>query len=175
MEINQISFQPEDYVAYGSAGVCRIISCETRAFDGIHEETYYKLSPLDGTHSTYYVPVDRASERLRPLLSQEEIYSLIDAMPETEEKEWCCDSRERRGIFHDIMQSDDYKQMLGMMRMLHCQQERKRSAGRKLSSADEAVMHAAENRMYQEFGIVLGIRPDQVHDFICCRLAANHS
>lgn len=172
MEINKITYHPDDYVSYGSSGVCRIISCESRSFDGIHEETYYKLSPVDGTHSTYYVPVDRAEERLRPLLSKEEVYSIIDQIPYAKEEEWCCDSRERRGIFHDILQSDDYTKMLQMMHMLHCQQERKRSSGRRLSTADEAAMHAAESRMYHEFGIVLGIQPEQVHEFICSRLAA---
>ncbi len=175
MEISEINYQPNDYVSYGSSGVCRIISRESRSFDGEHEEMYYKLSPIDGTHSTYYVPVGRAAERLRPLLSKEEIYSLIDDMPQEEEKEWCSDNRERRGIFQDILHSDDYTRMIHMMRMLHCQQERKRSTGHRLSSADEAAMHAVENRMYQEFGIVLGIQPEQVHEFIRSRIAAHQA
>jgi hypothetical protein len=33
-------------------------------------------------------------------------------------------------------------------------------------------MHAAENRMYQEFGIVLDIQPEQVHSFIMKRMDA---
>ncbi len=175
METSKTAYQPDDYVCYGSSGVCRIISCENRAFDGEHEETYYKLSPVDGTHSTYYIPVDRASERLRPLMSKDEIYSLIDQMPQTEETEWCGDSRERRGMFQHILHSDNCREIIQMMRMLYCQQERKRSSGRKLSSADEAAMHAAEHRLYQEFGIVLGIAPEQVHEFICSRLEAQQA
>lgn len=163
-------FQPNEYVSYGSSGVCQVVALENRSFDGEHEEAYYKLRPMDGSHSTYYVPVERAPERLRRLLTKDQIYSLIDEMAKGTEQEWCSDSRERRGIFQSILHSDNYREMIQMMRTLHQQQERKRSTGHKLAAADEAAMHAAESRMYQEFGIVLNIKPDQVHSFIVNRL-----
>lgn len=163
-------FQPNEYVSYGSSGVCQVVSLENRSFDGEHEEVYYKLHPIDGTHSTYYVPVERAAERLRRLLTKDQIYNLIDEMAKETEQEWCSNSRERRGIFQSILHSDDYREMIQMMRTLHQQQERKRSTGHKLAAADEAAMRAAESRMYQEFGIVLDIKPDQVHGFILNRL-----
>ena len=87
-----------------------------------------------------------------------------------EETEWCSNSRERRGIFQNILHGDDYREMIQMMRSLYHQQERKRKTGHRLSSADVAAMHAAENRMYQEFGVVLNIRPEQVHNFILKRM-----
>ena len=124
------------------------------------------------SNSTFYVPIDRAAERLRPLLTKEQIYQLIDEMAEgkLEETEWCSNSRERRGIFQNILHGDDYREMIQMMRSLYHQQERKRKTGHRLSSADVAAMHAAENRMYQEFGVVLNIRPEQVHNFILKRM-----
>ena len=88
------------------------------------------------------------------------------------ETEWCSNSRERRGIFQNILHSDDYREMIQMMRSLHQQQERKRRSGHRLAAADEAAMHAAETRMYQEFGIVLNIRPEEVHNFIVNRMDA---
>lgn len=115
--------------------------------------------------------MSRAAERLRPLLTKEEIYQLIDEMAENQEQEWCSDSRERCGIFQGILRSDDYQKIIQMMCTLHHQQEHKRSTGHKLAAADEAAMHAAETRMYQEFGIVLNIQPDQVHHFILDRLS----
>ncbi|MCD7959294.1 MAG: hypothetical protein LUF89_07385 [Ruminococcus sp.] len=127
---------------------------------------------MDGSHSVYYVPVERASERLRPLLTEDEIYHIIDEMAEKKEVKWCSDSRERRSIFQEILHNDNYEEMIDMMRSLHTQQERKRRTGHKLGAADEAAMHAAESRMYQEFGIVLNIKPEQVHSFIVKRLAA---
>ena len=80
-----------EYVSYGTSGVCKIESLEQRSFDGEHEESYYKLRPLDNSNSTFYVPIDRAAERLRPLLTKEQIYQLIDEMAEgkLEETEWC--------------------------------------------------------------------------------------
>lgn len=144
------------------------MSVEQRSFDGEHEESYYKLRPVGNGNSTYYVPVERAADRLRPLLTKEQIYGLIDEMADVDfsETEWCSNSRERRGIFQNILHSDDYKEMMQMMHTLYQQQERKRRSGHRLAAADEAAMHAAENRMYQEFGIVLDIQPEQVHSLL---------
>ncbi len=167
----KLQFRPDDYVSYGSSGVCRVMGKETCSLHDDEEETYYKLCPVDGTHSTYYIPVKSAGKRLRPLLTKEEIYRLIDEMADQKEQAWCNNSHERRDIFQGILHSDDYRQIIQMMRTLHQQKERKRSTGHKLAAADEAVMRTAETRMYQEFGIVLGIRPDQVHDFIMNRLS----
>lgn len=167
-------YAPDEYVSYGTSGVCQIVSLESRSFDGEHEALYYKLRPLDNSHSTYYVPAERAAEKLRPLLTKDQICELIDEMADADfsETEWCSNSRERRGIFQNILHSDDYREMIQMMRSLHQQQERKRRNGHRLSAADEAAMHAAETRMYQEFGIVLHIQPDEVHHFILNRIDA---
>ncbi len=169
-------FQPGQYVSYSGFGVCKIVALENRTFDGIHEETYYKLCPLDNSHSTYYIPFSRANERIRPLLTKEQIYTLIDemALEKDDNSQWCDNSRQRRGIFQSILHNDDYREMIQMMRSLHQQAEKKRSSGRRLSAADEAAMHSAESRLYQEFGIVLHIQPDQVHNFIKDRIAGSN-
>ena len=155
-------YTPNEYVSYGTSGVCQIVSVEQRSFDGEHEESYYKLRPVGNGNSTYYVPVERAADRLRPLLTKEQIYGLIDEMADVDFSE----------IFQNILHSDDYKEMMQMMHTLYQQQERKRRSGHRLAAADEAAMHAAENRMYQEFGIVLDIQPEQVHSFIMKRMDA---
>ena len=53
------------------------MSVEQRSFDGEHEESYYKLRPVGNGNSTYYVPVERAADRLRPLLTKEQIYEAV--------------------------------------------------------------------------------------------------
>lgn len=107
-------YAPDEYVSYGTSGVCQIVSLENRSFDGEHEALYYKLRPLDNSHSTYYVPAERAAEKLRPLLTREQICGLIDEMADEDfsETEWCSNSRERRGIFQNILHSDDYREMI---------------------------------------------------------------
>ena len=41
-------YTPNEYVSYGTSGVCQIVSVEQRSFDGEHEESYYK--PVSYTH-----------------------------------------------------------------------------------------------------------------------------
>ncbi len=170
----QIVYERGQLVSYGSFGVCEVIDRDNYALHGNDEdeETYYKLRPIHDNRCTYYVPLNRAPERLRPLLTKEQIYQLIDEEMATDNKteEWCTDSRKRRENFHDILHGDDYPAMIHMLQSLHLQRDRKRAAKRRLSSADEASMLEAEFRMYQEFCIVLGIPSNEVHRFIVERL-----
>lgn len=165
-------FQPEDLVSYGTFGVCKILCEEYCNFDEEHEENYWKLRPLDNNRSVYYVPVRTAQSKLRRLLTKEEIYDIIDDMADAGVIKWSNDSRERKGVFRDILQSNDYRQIFVMMHTIHLQQEKRRSAGRKLAAVDEGALHAAETRVYQEFGIVLHLEPSKVHEFIIERISA---
>jgi CarD family transcriptional regulator len=173
VKTRESDFSLNDLVAYGASGVCRIVAIESRSFDGEHYSDYYKLQPDGDNRSCYYVPIEQASQRMRPLLTKEEVYSLIDnhmASCSDTSGEWCKDNRKRRSLFQAVLHSDNYPNLITMMHTLHQQQERCRKNGKKLSNADEAIMHAAEKRMFQEFSIVLNLQPDQVDGFIRQRL-----
>lgn len=72
-------FNINDCVVYGSAGVCRLTGIEKQCFDGEHEMDYFILSPLHSSTSKYYLPVNKCSNKIRKLLTKDEIISLIDS------------------------------------------------------------------------------------------------
>ena len=166
-----MEFTIGEYVVYGTAGICVLEGTEKRSFDGINENEYYRLSPVYSKSSTYYIPASTVETKLRKLLSKDEIYAIIDNMPNIEPL-WYSDKNERKSIFSSVLKSDDYEKIICMIKSLHFRQTEQLSAGRKLSASDETALKSAENMMYQEFGIVLGIKPDDVRDFIVNRIDA---
>ncbi len=169
-----MNYAADDYVVYGTAGVCQIAGIETKSFDGVHEDKYCKLVPVQATGSTYYVPENTLDSKVRKLLSKDEIYTIIDNMPNIEPK-WCNDRNERKQIFNAVLKSDDYEKIICMIKSLHAQKEKRISGGKRLSSNDEKTMKLAENLMYQEFAMVLGIDKDDVLQFIIDRLENTNS
>jgi CarD family transcriptional regulator len=167
-----MQFEINEFVMYKFSGVCRIESIEKKCFDGVNEISYYKLKPLDNNRSSCYIPVENSQGKIRRLLSEEEVYSIIDSMPE-EHEIWCDDSRERKAMFSRILKSDDYKIIVGMIKALHQHQAANCEKGKRLSGSDEAALNNAEKIMYQEFAVVLGIAPDEVEEKITNRIDDN--
>lgn len=164
-------FSIGEYVVYGSGEICRIAEKTERCFDGKNGREYCKLIPLDSVNSTYYVPADSMDSNVRKLLTKEQIYNIIDSMPEAEGI-WFNDKNTRREQFGAMLRSDDFSGIIGMMKSIY-EERRKRSAtGKQLIASDEKAFTAAENLINREFAIVLGINVSEVENFIHQRLAA---
>lgn len=170
-----MNYQIDDYVVYRSAGVCKVLSVEMQSPDGVAQILYYKLKPLGDPNSTYYIPVASADDKLRSLLSKEEVLSLIDTMPRSagdEEDVWSENRRERKEMYSQIMRGDDQRALVQMISSLYFRKQDSEARGKRFSSMDELAMKNAENLMLQEFGVVLGMEPDAVRGFISGRVQA---
>lgn len=161
-----MNFQVNDVVLYGTEGVCRISEITTQDFMGESTE-YYVLKPVYSTGSTVFVPVanETLTAKMRRILSPEEIYALIRAMPD-EELAWISDDGERRTRCREIVQAGDRRALVGLIKSLHLHGDRQRERGRKLHAADERFLREAEKILYEEFAHVLNIKRDEVLPFI---------
>ncbi len=167
-----MKFEKDEYVVYRNAGVCQIIAIETQNMDGEHEVLYYKLKPVNDQNSTYYLPVTTADEKLRKMLTESEVLSLIDSMPSFGENEvlWSDNRRERKEMYTRIMKSDDYMAVLQMISALYFKKQSAEQHGKRFSAMDEAAMKNAETLMLQEFGMVLKLDQEALRDFIDQRI-----
>ena len=105
---------------------------ESRCLDGVNQREYCILCPINSAGSTYYVPLDCAEDKLRELLTKEQVLGLIDGMRNAE-AEWCDDGNERKARQNEILSGSNYSKIIGMTRSLHSEKE-KRSAQGKSSS-----------------------------------------
>lgn len=161
-----------DMVVYKSAGVCRVIAEEEQTMDGVNYIDYYKLKPLADENSTYYIPVASADEKLRRLLHKDEVMELIDTMPRSadEAEMWSDNRRERKEMYTQILKGDDYSALVQLISSLYFKKQDQEAQGKRFSSMDENAMKNAENLMLQEFGVVLGMEPEAVRDYIAQRM-----
>ncbi|MDE7122500.1 MAG: hypothetical protein K2O42_10130 [Oscillospiraceae bacterium] len=163
-----MEFHQNDRVVYKSAGVCEVLGVETQSMDGENEVLYYKLKPVSDANSTYYIPVASEKEKLRKLLTKEQVIELINSMSrkEPEEEIWSDNRRERREIYTQILKGDDQKALVQLISSLYFRKQSSEAKGRRFSSMDETAMKNAENLMIQEFAAVLEMNPEEIRKLI---------
>ena len=155
-----------DTIVYGTQGVCRIDEVSRKNFSGKPVE-YYVLTPLDNSRSTIYVPVQNENlvGKMRRVLSAEEVYGIIQKMPE-EESEWIENENQRKEKYREILAKGDRLELVRMIKSLYQHQQEQLAKGKKFYVSDERFFHEAEKMLYEEFALVLHIKPEQVLPFI---------
>ena len=158
-------FCANDVVLYGVDGICRVAGKTMRTLAGRAAE-YYVLKPLSPENSTVYVPVDNAAlvERMRRLLTRDEVIRLIRSIPD-EDTIWIEDDARRRAVYGGIIEGSDRRELVRLIKTLYQRDRTMKESHRKLPTADERLMKEAEKRLYGEFAHVLSIDPGQVPPF----------
>lgn len=155
-----------DTVLYGSQGVCRIVGTDEKKIGGNKIE-YFVLKPVYDENSTVFVPSsnDNLMSKMRSVLSAEAIYQMIKAMPD-EDTIWIDDENERKQKYQKIISEGDRKKLVQLIKTLHLHKVSQQKKGRKLHQCDEGMLKQAEKLLYDEFALVLKIKPDEVLPFI---------
>lgn len=159
-------FNVNDTILYGTHGICKITDITEQKFNGSANK-YYILQPLHNASSTIYVPMDNEKllAKMRRILSEEEIYELIKAMPD-EETSWIENKNERNERFRSIMSSGNRTEIIKLIKVIYQHKEELKAIGKKLHASDEQFFKEAEKIIYDEFALVLNIRYEQVLPFI---------
>ncbi|TLG72134.1 CarD family transcriptional regulator [Culicoidibacter larvae] len=155
-------FKVKDIVIYTTEGLCKITEICSQDFNG-HSTDYYVLKPMLSNRPTIFVPVDNEQlvERIRPVLSADEVHKLIKAMPD-QETIWIENSNDRKKRYKEILSDSDHLELVSLIKTLYFYQEELQDSGKKLHLADKMFMEEAEKILYEEFAYVLDIEPSQL-------------
>ena len=154
------------YVLYGKTGVCLIK--EQIVMGG---GRYYVLSPISDPRSSVYVPCDNADlvARMRPLLTREEIDSLLSDADEVK-LAWLDDRNERGMLYRAVLGGGDRKELVRLLCCLMRTKQDRLAIGKRLSAMDETTLQECVRLVQEEFSMVLGIDTREVGSYIQERL-----
>lgn len=160
-------FQVNDVVVYGTQGVCKIVGTEEKAV-GRTKKTYFVLKPVNEKGSTIFAPMDNplVLNKMRRLLTKEQIHSLIDSMPE-ENAVWVENESERKELYKNILANGDHLELIQMIKSIYTHKMQREAEGKRLHMSDERFFRDAEQILYNEFQYVLDIgSKDALIDYI---------
>jgi CarD family transcriptional regulator len=168
-----IRYKVNDVVLYATHGVCEISEITEMDVRGTHC-TYYALKPLYYNNKcTIFVPVnsETLTEKMRQLLSIEEIHSLIKAMP-GKNTIWIEDETLRNKSYEKILDGGDRSELVKLIKTLHFHRQSQKGKNKSLRDTDKRFMKDAERMLYEEFAHVLKIESKQVLPFIIEQIEA---
>lgn len=161
-----------DKVMYGAAGVMTIVDIREEAIGDV-PRSYFVLRPtLARTDSFTFVPVDneRLVSSMRPLMTRDEVLSLIDSFDKVEPLRWIPENRARQDYFKRIMESGDRREMVAMIRAINDNAVRREAEGKKNFLSDENARIKAEKLLCSEFSVVLELPEEKVFELVKSRI-----
>ena len=164
-------FQKNDYIVYGSEGVCLVEDVRRIEFDRVEEKEYFVLRPVGKNSANVFVPSDSEVllARMRPVLSKEAIDATIDRI-RGKRLPWIEDRKRRSMLFRQIRTEMKSDKLLLMIACLYQKKEELLFQGKKLAFADADALSAAETLVNSEFSFSLGIDSKDVSAYIQNRL-----
>lgn len=163
-----MEFLKGQYVIYSGVEICCVGDIVKKNFDGEGDKDYIILNPLE-LSTTFYVPMAKADELIRPLLSKEKLLELIDKMiRQTESKK---SSSEIRNLnFHDALKDGDYESIIEIMNEIYCEKIHREKSGKQLFRTDRRNFELAKKLIDNEISVAFGIKPAEVEEFIESRV-----
>lgn len=159
-------FDKDEYVVYGSKGVCRITDITQMKMPGTPKDRmYYVLEPIQNTSSKVYLPVDNDKAVIRSIMTQEEAKALLDSIPEVEFLA-VPDEKKRELCYKEAMRSCSGHAWISMLKTLYSRRRERISMGKKITALDEKYMRAAEHELVDELSLSLELTQEEVEAYL---------
>ena len=157
------------YVVCGNKGVCTVQDITTLDISGVDKaKLYYILKPEYITASTVYVPVDHA-ESLREVLTRQQAEQLVHDIPEIAPLQ-IHNEKLAEQEYRNCMRTNDCTQWVRVIKTIYDRKQKRQQAGRKETAVDGRYFKLAEDSLYGELAIALGMERNQVCAYITDKL-----
>lgn len=159
-------FEKGGYIVYGTTGVCQIEDITTLHMNGADDQRlYYVMHPCFQKGNTIFTPVDSGKIPIRAVMTPEEARELVDAIPEIEEL-WEKNDKERERRYKEAIRGCNPREWIQIIKTSYQRRQQRLAQGKKATTVDERYFRTAEDRLYAELAIALGLSKDEIKDFI---------
>lgn len=132
---------------------------------------YYKLAPIYDDSLLINAPVEGFDELYRPILTKSEAEGLIDNIPEVD----CAEIENERVVeaaYKSLYDTQKHEDLVKIIKTTYLRAEEKLEKGLKRSEKDKVYFRKAEDSLYGELAISLGMSIDETRDYVVERVRA---
>ncbi|MBD5528623.1 MAG: CarD family transcriptional regulator [Lachnospiraceae bacterium] len=157
------------YVVCGNKGVCTVEDITTLDISGVDKaKLYYILKPQYISASTVYVPVENAAS-LREVLTREQAEQLVSEIPDIPPLK-IANEKMAEQEYRSSMRSNDSTEWIRVIKTIYGRRQKRLQAGRKETAVDGRYFKMAEDSLYGELAVALGVERSQVCAYIADKL-----
>ena len=163
-------FETGDYVVYGHTGICQVMGVTTMDMAGISKDRlYYILRPEGQAEGKIYTPVDNGKMVLRKVMTREEAEALIAEIPSIEILE-IDDEKRREERYKECIKSCECRELIRIIKTIYLRKQERISKGKKVTATDDRYLKMAEDNLYSEMSMLLGVPKSKMEQHICKQL-----
>lgn len=163
-------FAINEYVIYGSEGVCKVEAIGHPEISGLDKlKEYYTLLPVYRS-GRIYTPTD-SSIHMRRVVTRAQAQELIDSIKEISyELDVPKDVKQANIFYRNLVRSYECSKLISIIKYVFIKQREFSLIKRNMPAVDLKFLKIAEDMLYSEFGFALGIEPKDVKNYIvkCC-------
>lgn len=157
-------FEQDDYVVHNTMGVNRITEVLQETVNGKSVE-FYVLEPAFGGNMTLKIPAAGSEDKMRPILTREEVEELIAGIP-AQETIWIDEDKIRYEEFRACLKTGACENWVALIKTLNEKKDEREQMGKQLTRVDADVLKTAEKNLTTEIAVVLEMNPDDVLPYI---------
>jgi CarD family transcriptional regulator len=154
-----------DCIVYGTNGVCTIVEICSSPFGGGDMRVYYALKPLDDNASVIYTPAEGGRVVIRPLVSKDEVESLLDRLNEVTNIV-VHSEKQRRDAYRAAMAKASPEEYIRIIKTVEHRRESAATTHRHLAITDTEYERSAKYCLYNELSLVLNMPFGEVENYI---------
>lgn len=159
-------FEIGELIIYGGNGVCRVEKIgPIDTGMGTKDRMYYTLNPLKNKDSRIFTPVDNEKVIMRPTMTKEDALALIDQIQNVETL-WIGDERRRETEYKEAVRKCDCREYVKIIKTIYLRKKARLADGKKVTAVDERYYAIAEENLYGELAVALGMDRDQAKTFV---------
>ncbi|MBQ8799314.1 MAG: CarD family transcriptional regulator [Lachnospiraceae bacterium] len=159
-------FKKGEYVVCGNNGICKVTDVTTLNMTSAPKDRlYYILKPVYAESSTVYIPVDNHKVSIRPALTEKETHDLIAKIPSLE-LIWVENEKQRELTYKECLKQNTCEDYVRIIKTLYLRKQDRLAKGQKSIGLDERYLKQAEDSLYGELAIALGIEKQGVQEYI---------
>lgn len=163
-------FAAGDYIVYGNTGICQVMGVTTMEMEGVStDRLYYILRPENKSEGTIFTPVENNRIVMRRLLTKEEAEALIEEIPEIETL-GITNEKKREETYKECIRSCECREWVRIIKTINYRNRDRMKKGKRTTATDERYLKTAEDNLYSELSILLGVPKDKMEDYIAERI-----
>ncbi len=153
-------FKINEYVVY-KRDVCKVTGIKHRDFNN---KDYYILSPIEDDSLTIEVPTENINEHIRTLISSKEVEEIIQKIPSISILE--DQGRMIENEYKKLLNSGEHLDLIKIIKTALFRNNERKEAGKRLTEKDSEYFKLAENMLYNEFALVLGMNYEETKKYV---------
>lgn len=159
-------FSVGDYVVY-KRDVCRIKEIKKSHFNN---QDYYVLIPIDDETLKIDVPTDNRCGFLRAITSKDKVTNIIESMINIPIIE--TNNKMIENEYKQLMNSGKHEDLIKIIKTTYLRNKERIDAGKKIGDKDDSYHKKAEQLLYSEFSIALGMSYNDTKKYVIDTLTA---